>query len=313
MRRPELTVAQILRWIDEWKARLGRWPKRDNGRIPGSLGETWSAIEQALRKGHRGLPGKSSLARLLAERRGVRNRGCLPRFTIAGILAWADDHKRRKARWPTVRSGVIAAASGETWSAVHNALALGARGMPGGSSLARVLAKYRSVRNHYALPRFSKKRILRWADAFYCRHRRWPTRLSGAIPEAPGETWAHVQNALVQGDRGLKAGSSLARLLDEAGRARNRKALPPFQNKQIVAWAADHIRRTGIRPTHLSGPIHAEPRETWGGVHAALSQGRRGLPGGDSLYRLLLRHHLSVRDRRGLPPKRHVQRGGGLR
>jgi hypothetical protein len=47
MRRPELTVAKILRWIDEFNARLGRWPKlkRDKVRIPGSLGETWSAID----------------------------------------------------------------------------------------------------------------------------------------------------------------------------------------------------------------------------------------------------------------------------
>src|SRR5207245_8968051 len=141
-------------------------------------------------------------------------------------------------------------------------------------------------------------------DAFHRRQGRWPTRFAGAIPEAPGDSWARVHNALVQGNRGLTGGSSLARLLAEAGRARNPMALPPLQVKRILAWADDHIRRTGMRPTHLSGPIPGSAGETWSGVHCALVRGGRGLPGGDSLYRLLLRHGRSARDGRGLPPRR---------
>src|SRR5436309_357023 len=81
------------------------------------------------RRGLRGLPGGSSLARLLAERRGVRNHLALPKMTIAGILAWADAHHARTGRWPGRASGAIADAPGETWTAVDGALAHGGRGL----------------------------------------------------------------------------------------------------------------------------------------------------------------------------------------
>ena len=49
----------------------GRWPtpRGPEQVIPGTGGERWSAIEPALRKGHRGLPRGSSLPRLLAKHR----------------------------------------------------------------------------------------------------------------------------------------------------------------------------------------------------------------------------------------------------
>jgi hypothetical protein len=69
--------------------------------------------------------------------------------------------------------------------------------------------------------------------------------------------------------------------------ARNRKALPPFSVEQIRAWVRAHARRTGRWPTRMSGPIPEAPGETWAGVQAALSSGRRGLPGGSSLFRVV--------------------------
>src|SRR4051812_41070329 len=90
-RAPELTVAQILAWADAYHQRIGAWPMRDSsGRIAGSLGEKWYNVDMALRRGSRGLPGGSSLAQLLAERRGYRNRKQLPPFTVRQILARAD-------------------------------------------------------------------------------------------------------------------------------------------------------------------------------------------------------------------------------
>jgi hypothetical protein len=62
-------------------ARTGDWPHRESGQIPGSLGEKWRRVDNALVYGLRGLPGGSSLAQLLAERRGVRNIRRLPRLT----------------------------------------------------------------------------------------------------------------------------------------------------------------------------------------------------------------------------------------
>jgi len=52
----------------------------------GPLGTTWRQIDNALRLGLRGLPGGSSLAQLLAHRRGYRNVRALPPLTEELIL-----------------------------------------------------------------------------------------------------------------------------------------------------------------------------------------------------------------------------------
>jgi hypothetical protein len=64
----------------------------------------------------------------------------------------------------------------------------------------------------------------------------------------------------------------------------------PLTVKQILAWADVHHARTGQRPKAKSGAVVGAPGETWNAVNLALEQGHRGLPGGDSLGRLLNRH-----------------------
>jgi hypothetical protein len=65
---------------------------------------------------------------------------------------------------------------------------------------------------------------------------------------------------------------------------------PPLTVEQILAWADAHHERTGRWPISRSGPVEGVPGQTWGDVDKALRAGRRGLPGGDSLARLLDRH-----------------------
>src|SRR5438128_75407 len=145
-KKPLLYVDQILQWADAWHARRGCWPRGDSGAIPESHGDNWSTVNVALRQGHRGLLRGSSLAQLLAERRGVRNRMRLPPFEVRQILAWADAHHRRTGDWPSRTSGSILEAPGETWMAVDMALHHGKRGLPGGSSLVLLLAQERGRR-----------------------------------------------------------------------------------------------------------------------------------------------------------------------
>src|SRR5205823_5580095 len=95
---PQLTHEQILAWADAFHQRTGHWPRSDSGPIPGTLDERWSAVDNALAIGLRGLPPGSSLARLLAEHRGVRNIRDLPPLTCEQILAWADEHFHRTGR-----------------------------------------------------------------------------------------------------------------------------------------------------------------------------------------------------------------------
>jgi len=290
MRRPELTIDQILGWADAHYKTCKRWPIRTNGRIPGSLGETWSAIDQALRKCLRGLSFKSSLAQLLQERRGVRNRMRLPRLTMATILRWADDHHQRQGSWPTLASDKVLAVSGEHWAAIDRALRGGNRGLLGGTSLAQLLYAKRGLRSANNMPHLSEAKIVRWAMAFRRRDGIWPTRKLGTIMEAPQETWSNVNTALVQGDRGLPAGSSLAQLLSEAVGYRNRKGLQPLSIMQIVQWADEYQAHHRRWPTHLSGPVVGTDGETWSGIHTALSKGYRGLPGKSSLYQVLQKY-----------------------
>jgi hypothetical protein len=69
--RPPLTVPQILAWADAHRARTGAWPGAASGPVGGAPGETWAAVNVALRLGHRGLPGGDTLARLLQRERGA--------------------------------------------------------------------------------------------------------------------------------------------------------------------------------------------------------------------------------------------------
>jgi hypothetical protein len=70
---------------------------------------------------------------------------------------------------------------------------------------------------------------------------------------------------------------------------------------QILAWADDHFEREGSYPSKDSGHVFANPNEKWYNLDAALKQGLRGLPGGDTLAKLLQRER-GVRNRKALPP-----------
>jgi len=124
--RPTLTVALILAWADDHHARTGEWPRIRSGPVRASPGERWQQIDAALRHGHRGLAGGSSLPQLLAAERGCRNHRGVQALTVCQILAWADDHRAHHGDWPRIQSGPVRARPGETWRRLDNALRHGA-------------------------------------------------------------------------------------------------------------------------------------------------------------------------------------------
>src|SRR5207237_1191589 len=128
----------------------------------------------------------------------------------------------RSGAWPMCTSGTIAESGGETWRGVDKAMRNGRRTLPGGFSLAQLLADQRAARNHLALPRLTVKQLLLWADAHRRRTGKWPHARMGAIPEAPDESWKNINAALRDGRRGLAGGSTLHRLLAEHRDARAR-------------------------------------------------------------------------------------------
>jgi hypothetical protein len=289
---PTLSDEQILVWVDDYRDCNGEWPTRSSGIVNGATGETWAGIDQALLAARRGLAGGSSLAKLLAEHRGVRNIQDLPPLRTDQILAWADEHHGQTGEWPATDSGPVAGVPGETWMGIHRTLQKGHRGLPAGSSLAKFLAEHRDKRNHMDLPSLTIEMILAWSDSHHRRTGDWPRRTSGTLIDAPGEAWGAIDAALMVGNRGLPRNCSLARLLAEHRQVRNKKDLPHLTIDQILTWADAHHCRHGHWPALRTGPIEEAPGETWGAIDASLKVGRRGLPGGSSLARL-------IRDNRG--------------
>jgi hypothetical protein len=211
-RRPPLTVGQILTWADAHRDRTGDWPTSRSGPIAGVPDVTWWSVAEALIHGYRGLPGGDSLARLLARCRGRRNPRGQPPLSIPQILAWADAHHQRHGRWPSAACGVIAGAGELTWRAVNLALRQGHRGLPGGSSLSRLLSQWRGKPLWASKPAMSVEQILSWAEEHRKRTGQWPKVTSGPVGAAPEENWQAINMALRCGNRGLPAGLSLRRL-----------------------------------------------------------------------------------------------------
>src|SRR5687768_18284238 len=99
-RVPELTTDQILAWADAHFARTGAWPNATSGRVIVAPREKWLNINACLRGGFSTLPRGGSLARLLAEHRGVRNIRSLPSLDEEQNLRWADAYLARQGEWP---------------------------------------------------------------------------------------------------------------------------------------------------------------------------------------------------------------------
>jgi hypothetical protein len=285
---PRLTVRKILAWADAYRQRKQRWPSTESGEIPECPGTTWTAVDKALRSGHRGCRPGGSLPLFLHRYRGkpLPRPWPRPRLTVRQILAWADEHHRRTGRWPAIGTrGPVGGDPDQSWKGLNSALCTGVRGLPGGDTLPKLLNRYRGVQRTIYRPRLTIKQILKWADRYRSIHGRWPGQKSGRVAGAR-ETWCGIHLALRSGLRGLPTGHTLATLLRDFRGAPYLRDVPPFTIDGILAWAEDHRRRHGTWPTRRSGPIPNQPGDTWAKVDGALQRGQRGLPGGDSLYQL---------------------------
>lgn len=288
LRKQALTEELILRWADDHHSNQGHWPTAASGRVRADRNENWLAVSMALRAGVRGLAGGSSLARLLARKRNVRNRKGLPALTTNDVPKWADAYHARTGKWPNAKSGPIPDATpGETWLRISVAIDHACRGFPPGTSLAWILAEQRGVGDYYTRTALSEKIILRWADDYHRLNGKWPYVNDEGIPESEDDTWKRIDSALRRGDRGLKSRTSLAQLLFVHRGVVNFLNLPRLTKKQILAWADAHHKRTGAWPSENSGRIVGADGETWIRVSEAMRMGRRGFAPGGSLAKLL--------------------------
>ncbi len=65
---------------------------------------------------------------------------------------------------------------------------------------------------------------------------------------------------------------------------------PPLTVDMILAWADEFHRQRGRFPIHDDGIVPGELTQTWCGIDNSLRSGTRGLPGGDTLTKLLVRY-----------------------
>jgi len=286
-KRPvELTTAGILAWVDAHHAAHGRWPRSEAQPVEAAPDENWTGIDYALRLGRRGLPGGSSLRRLLVEHRGPEADHRLPRLTLAQILAWADAHHAATGNWPIRAPVAVTASPSETWDKIDQALRCGDRGLAGGRSLAGVLARHRPFGIPPEMPGLTIQGILTWADAHHKATGKWPRKGSGRVAGAPHDvTWKAINEALQLGRHGLTGGTTLARLLAE-----QRDVRAPLSVERILTWADAFHADQGHWPSPQQKPIAGARGETWRGIDKALRVGSRGLPGGSSLTQLLVEH-----------------------
>ena len=252
---PPFTVEEILDWADEHRERIGKWPNQKSGPIAGTGENWMGVQHALRDGGRGMPGGSSVSMLLRKWRKATREKVARPLLSLNAILTWADAHHGRTGNWPTSTSGPIPEVPGETWQAVNDALHEGKRGIKDKTSLTELLYTRRGVQLHKRhppltldqirawaeayrkrtgrptsltelltgrpkrlLPRrppLTEEQILGWVDAYFKRHGRWPTRDSGVIPGTRGETWLRISMDLTRGNRGLKPGSSLYRLLKQ--------------------------------------------------------------------------------------------------
>ena len=121
-RHRPLDEKQILAWADAHDRRHDRWPTRTSGVIPESGGDTWNAVDLALRKGSRGLAPGSSLTKLLHKHRSKVDPTQRPPLTTEWVLNMAKAYYYTHGKYPNRSSGQAIARFELTWLAIDAAL-----------------------------------------------------------------------------------------------------------------------------------------------------------------------------------------------
>jgi hypothetical protein len=296
LRRKKISSEQILQWADAWFQRTGKWPIVESGVVSETSSETWSGINQTLKRGIDGVEPGSSLNKFLNEMRAVPMYHQSPLLTVEQILAWADTHFAQTGEWPKSSSGAVVGAPGETWEHINWALNAGTRSLEKHVSLARLLTDNRGVRHRLDQPSLTLTQINNWVLKHYLQHHRLPRVKDGEIPGSDGESWQMIDESFRRGRRGLaRSGySSLKAFLEsrfpkpEFGQHAYRR--PRFSVPQILRWADAYYSKTGKWPCSASGEVAESEGDTWLAVNHALTRGTRGMTAGKSLDQLLGEH-----------------------
>lgn len=137
-------------------------------------------------------------------------------------------------------------------------------------------------------------------------HGKFPTSMS-AEKASDGSSWMAISTALRTGARRLPGGGTLSELIwrmspvGSVPKPKKRAHLRPrphgirwstkctLSEAMIVEMAVEEKEKNGSLPTRTNKNI-TRTGDTWMAIHMALKAGVRGLPGHDSLTRLLARN-----------------------
>lgn len=145
-------------------------------------------------------------------------------------------------------------------------------------------------------PKLDEDDVKAWIDQYRsCNDGKFPHHSSGKVVGSPENlTWGAVDRMLRDGFRSFEGGSSLSRFIDDQFDIVRRSSSKKYTIKQILEWAERYYKEFGYYPTKRSGSIPFAEEDgyssvTWGGIDRSLRVGNKGLPGKDSLFRLLKR------------------------
>jgi hypothetical protein len=278
-----LTVQLILAWADAHHAAHGVWPGALSGSVEACLSESWFRVDCSLRLGFRGLPGGDTLAKVLHRERAARSKFQQPPLTEEMILTWARAHHARHGVRPTTYSGPVEGVPGEVWARIDTALRVGRRGLPGGSSLAALLAPEMGPPLRTPAAHLTLAQVFAWADAHHDATGHWPGKGSEPVGLPEGESWQKIADALRLGIRGLPRGSTLGRLmrqrrhLAEGLRKCSRVYRPPDWNPgdKLVCSVRGEAEAAGLRAAPIPWPLGKQGRQRFLIVYGDLADAIR--------------------------------------
>ncbi|MBW2187231.1 MAG: hypothetical protein JRG71_12795 [Deltaproteobacteria bacterium] len=145
--------------------------------------------------------------------------------------------------------------------------------------------------NNRKVIRLDDEKIERLISEYHRINGEYPKRNSVEVPGHAKLTWAQIDSALINGSDGLKNGRSLAIVLEQKFGVVTFRNKPKFSEDEILMWADAYKQRYGDWPNRAVGIIEESlVEDTWQAVHSALNEGARGLPGKDTLTKLIERN-----------------------
>lgn len=107
-RKDPLSLDLIVYWISRYFSQNGSYPiSRGCEAIQEMEGYTWRGVDAALRQGHRGLPGKFSLAEFIVKHFGAVNKTNKKAWTKKDVIRWIKDFYKRNNLPPHQDSGIV--------------------------------------------------------------------------------------------------------------------------------------------------------------------------------------------------------------